>query len=299
MRAFFTDRFAIPVPPGHRFPVGKYRRLRERLLDEHVLHAAALFEPEPVCADELSRAHADDYVSRMLAGYMTDREMRRIGFPWSEALVERSCRSCGGTLAAARAALTDGIAVNLAGGTHHACYDHGEGFCVFNDTVVAARALQASGEARRILVVDLDVHQGNGTAEIAAGDETIYTFSMHGEGNYPVRKSVSDLDIALADATGDEDYLDALRMAWEKLAEFRADLVIYIAGADPYASDRLGRLALTKEGLRQRDEIVVAACRAAHIPLAVTLGGGYAQVLEDIVDIHLSTVHTAKRMGMA
>jgi acetoin utilization deacetylase AcuC-like enzyme len=221
--------------------------------------------------------------------------LRRIGFPWSPAMVERSRRSSGGTLMALRSALAgDGIAVNLAGGTHHAGYARGGGYCVFNDAVVAARHVQAHGLAERVLVVDLDVHQGNGTAELCADDAAIFTFSMHAGRNYPAVKPASDLDVSLDDGTGDQAYLDALaRHLPQALARARADAVVYLAGADPYAGDRLGYLALSKAGLAERDRQVLAACRRQGLPVAVCMAGGYAPDVEDIVDIHEATVRIA------
>jgi len=219
----------------------------------------------------------------------------RFGFPGSGAVIERSRRSSGGTMAALAAALAgDGVAVNLAGGTHHAGYDRGGGYCVFNDSVIAARYVQAHGLARRVLVVDLDVHQGNGTADLARGDESIFAFSMHAARNYPAIKPASDLDVPLPDGTDDAGYLDALAAALPlAIARSRPEAVIYLAGADPYAGDRLGHLALTKAGLAERDRQVLAACRRAGIPVAVTMGGGYAPDVEDIVDIHAGTVRLA------
>jgi acetoin utilization deacetylase AcuC-like enzyme len=217
--------------------------------------------------------------------------VRRIGFPWSRAIVERSLRSTGAAVDAGAAALADGVAASLAGGTHHAGRDFGEGYCVFNDTAVAARELQARGSIRRALIVDCDVHQGNGTAEIFHGDESVFTLSLHGERNFPLRKHPSSLDVGLPDGTDDAAYLTALETALAAaLPRARADLVLYIAGADPYAGDRLGRLAVTKAGLADRDRMVFAACRRAGLPVAIVLGGGYAEDLDAVVDIHATTM---------
>jgi acetoin utilization deacetylase AcuC-like enzyme len=231
----------------------------------------------------------------MSDGSADEAMMRRIGFPWSAAMVERSRRSSGGTMMALRTALAgEGIAVNLAGGTHHAGHARGGGYCVFNDAVVAARHVQAHGLARRLLVVDLDVHHGNGTAELCAGDPGIYTFSMHAGRNYPAVKPDSDLDVALPDGTGDDAYLDALaRHLPVAIERARADAVVYLAGADPFAGDRLGYLALSKPGLAERDRQVLAACRREGLPLAVCMAGGYAPDVQDIVDIHEATVRLA------
>lgn len=296
MLAFYSDIFVLPLPEGHRFPMRKYSLLKDAVLAAGVVGPEALRLPPPASDDELCRAHDPAYVQRVMTGSLSDKELRRIGFPWSEALARRSRHTVGGTLAVCRAALTDGVAVNLAGGTHHAHRDFGQGFCVFNDAVVAARAMQAEGLARHVLIVDLDVHQGNGTAAMTAADPTVFTFSMHGAKNFPFHKEHSDLDIPLDDGTGDEAYLDALRWGLSRLPWTEADLVIYLAGADPYGGDTLGRLALTKEGLARRDEMVFATCRAAGVPVAVAMAGGYARPIEDTVEIHLQTVRLAREM---
>lgn len=294
MLLFYTDVFVLPLPEGHTFPMVKYRMLRERVV------ACGLVRPENLCVppaaddEQLARAHDRDYLQRMCRGQVTDAEMRRIGFPWSEAMVERSRRSSGATIEACRAALRDGLAVNLAGGTHHAFRDHGEGYCLFNDSVVAARCLQAEGRVRRVVVLDCDVHQGNGTAAICRFDPTIYTFSIHGAKNYPLRKERSDLDIELPDRTGDQAYLDALERGLKRaLEEARADLAIYLAGADPYEDDRLGRLAVSKAGLMERDRLVFEHCQRAGLPMAITMAGGYARRVEDTVEIQWNTVRRA------
>jgi acetoin utilization deacetylase AcuC-like enzyme len=233
-----------------------------------------------------------------MAGTLSREEVRRIGFPWSRELVERSLRSTGAAVDAAAAALEDGIAASLAGGTHHAGSNWGEGYCVFNDTAVAAREMQARGVVRRVLILDCDVHQGNGTAEIFAGDPTVFTMSIHGARNFPLRKFPSSLDVDLEDNAGDEEYLRALAPAIERsFAGPRADLVLYIAGADPYEGDRLGRLRLTKAGLLERDRMVLAAAEAAGVPLAIVCGGGYCRDVESIVDIHAATMLLAARAG--
>jgi len=295
MRLFPSDRYPLPLPEGHRFPAAKYRMLRHRL----EAHAAAgvpleFIEPHAATDDELLRVHDRGYVGRVFAGTLSAAEVRRIGFPWSRALVERSLRSTGAAVDAAAAALADGVAASLAGGTHHAGRDWGEGYCVFNDTAVAARELQARGAIRRALVIDCDVHQGNGTAEIFQGDESVFTLSLHGERNFPLRKHPSSLDVGLPDGTDDAAYLLALETALAAaLPRARADVVLYIAGADPYEGDRLGRLALTKGGLAERDRMVFAACRRAGLPVAIVLGGGYAEDLDAVVDIHAATMLAA------
>ncbi|MFC5302728.1 histone deacetylase [Azospira restricta] len=296
MRLFYTGAFVLPLPAGHRFPMAKYSLLRERLLADG-FDASAFHTPEAASDAELCRAHDPDYVRRVAAGELSAAEMKRIGFPWSPQMVERSRRSAGATLAACRAALDDGCAANLAGGTHHAQADRGEGFCVFNDAAVAARAMQAEGRVRRVAVIDCDVHQGNGTAAILAGDDSVFTFSIHGARNFPFDKEQSDLDIELADGTADADYLAALDAGLAAtFARSRPELVIYLAGADPYAGDRLGRLALSFAGLAERDERVLAACRDRGTPVALAMAGGYAEPIADTVSIHATTIRTARRI---
>jgi acetoin utilization deacetylase AcuC-like enzyme len=288
---YYTDHFVLPLPAGHRFPMRKYAALRERVA---TIAGDRLRVPAPATDEELMRAHDADYVHAACAGELDERAQRRIGFPWSKAMIERSRRSAGATLAACRSALAHGIGINLAGGTHHAHRGHGEGFCVFNDAAVAARAMQAEGRARRVLIVDLDVHQGDGTAAIFAGDDTVFTFSMHGRNNFPFRKHGSRLDVELDDGTGDAAYLATLAVALpHAIASARADLAIFLAGADPFAGDRLGRLALTKPGLAARDRRVLDLLAAAGIPVAIAMAGGYADNIDDVVDIHFATVTTA------
>jgi len=292
MRLFPSDRYPLPLPEGHRFPVAKYAALRRRL-EAHAAAGVALefIEPHAATDDELLRVHDRAYVGRVLSGTLSAAEIRRIGFPWSDALVQRSLRSTGAAVDAAAAALADGVAASLAGGTHHAGSDWGEGYCLFNDTAVAAREMQARGLVRRVVILDCDVHQGNGTAEIFSGDQSVFTMSIHGERNFPLRKHPGSLDVPLADGTGDEEYLAALAPAVaESFARGRPDLVFLIAGADPFAGDRLGRLALTKEGLLERDRLVLAAARRAGVPLAIVCGGGYCDEIESIVDIHAATM---------
>ncbi len=292
MRLFPSDRYPLPLPEGHRFPAAKYSLLRRRL-EAHAAAGAAFefVEPHAATDEELLRVHDRGYVGRVFSGTLTRDEQRRIGFPWSEPLVERSLRSTGAAIDAAAAAVDDGIAASLAGGTHHAGTSWGEGFCVFNDTAVAAREMQARGAARRVLILDCDVHQGNGTAEIFAADPTVFTMSIHGARNFPLRKYPSSLDVPLDDGTDDETYLAALAPAVaESFDRGRPDLVFYIAGADPYEHDRLGRLRLTKQGLFDRDRLVLDAARAAGVPLAIVLGGGYSADLDAIVDIHAATM---------
>lgn len=293
MKAFFCDRYELPTAPGSRFPVTKYARLRERVATIPGL-AIELVESPPVSEAELELAHTPAYIRRVLAGEMSGEEQRLLGFPWTRELVERARRSAGGTLAACKAAMDAGVAVNLAGGTHHARADGGAGYCLFNDVAIAARALSRSAAVERVLIVDADVHQGDGTAQILATDEHLYTYSIHGERNFPRRKAASNLDIALPDGTGDAVYLrnfrDGLRRA---LLAARPDFIIYLAGADPFADDRLGRLKVSKAALRERDELLFDQVRLRDLPAAVVMAGGYAANVEDIVDIHAATVIAA------
>ena len=296
MRIYYSDIFVLPLPDDHRFPMGKYSLLRERVVGAELVLQDNLLVPPPASREEIERVHDADYVQRVFAGELTAREQRVIGFPWSPALVVRSRQSAGATLAACRSALTDGVSVNLAGGTHHAYPDHGQGFCVFNDAAIAARAIQAEGLAQRIVVIDCDVHQGNGTAAIFADDPSVFTFSIHGANNFPFHKEASDLDVALPDGTGDHDYLAALQVSLARLDLAAFDLAIYLAGADPFVGDTLGRLGLSKQGLAERDCMVLEACRDASLPVAVVMAGGYARQVEDIADIHFTTARIASEM---
>ena len=249
--------------------------------------------PEAATDEQLLRVHSRDYLEAVCTGRLERDAVRRIGFPWSPELVERSRRSVGGTVAAARAALEEGVSANLAGGTHHAYPDHGEGFCVFNDVAVAARDVLARGEARRVAILDLDVHQGNGTAAVFGGDDRVLTLSVHGQGNYPFRKEDGDLDIGLPDGAGDDAYLDASHRALRIAIQWTPDLILFIAGADPWEGDALGRLTVTREGLAHRDELVLGAAAGAGIPLAVVMAGGYAPDPRDIARIHTNTIERA------
>jgi acetoin utilization deacetylase AcuC-like enzyme len=294
MKAFFSDRVALPLPEGHRFPAGKYSGLRQRVIDSGLFAIEDLIPAEPASDEQLLRVHTPDYVRRVTQGELTDKELRRIGFPWSPEMVERSRRSVGATIAACRFALEDGIAANLAGGTHHAYPDHGEGYCVFNDVAVGVRTMQAEGRARRMVILDCDVHQGNGTAAIFAGDDSVFTFSVHGQKNFPFHKEQSDLDIALPDGAGDAEFLNAVeRGARYAIDHADAELAIYLAGADPFAGDMLGRMAVSKAGLAERDRLVFSLCQSAGLPVAITMAGGYAKNVEDIVDIHFETLRIA------
>ena len=299
MRVFPCDRYRLPLPEGHSFPIDKYALLRRRL-EEHAAAGAAIefVEPHAATDDELARVHDRGYLGRVMAGRLSPDEVRRIGFPWSRELVERSLRSTGAAVDAAAAALEDGIGASLAGGTHHAGSDWGEGYCVFNDTAVAAREMQARGAVRRVLILDCDVHQGNGTAEIFSRDPSVFTMSIHGAKNFPLRKQASSLDVPLEDGCGDEEYLAALAPALEESFDRATpDLVLYIAGADPYEGDRLGRLRLSKQGLLERDRRVLGIARGEAVPVAIVLGGGYCREIESIVDIHAATILLAASRG--
>ena len=292
MQAFHSDRYLLPLPPGHRFPRSKYRLLRER-----VAGFADLVANEAAAASDaqLTLVHDADYVRAVVNGTLTAAEQRAIGFPWSEEMVERSRRSVGATIAAARAALAEGVAANLAGGTHHAAAGRGSGYCVFNDVAVAARVLQA--EAGRRVVVDLDVHQGDGTAAIFAGDASVFTISLHGAKNFPFRKVASDLDVALPDGCGDAEYLRALDQALDVLDQANGErsfgLAFYLAGADPHEGDRLGRLKLSAGGLLERDRRVLARLGALRIPVALAMAGGYGHDLDVTVAIQAATIAAA------
>ena len=294
MQAFHSDRHLLPLPPGHRFPRSKYRLLRERVAS---LADLETHEAQPIGDADLVRVHDPSYVAAVTSGTLAAAEQRAIGFPWSEEMVERSRRSVGATLAAARAALAEGVAANLAGGTHHAFASRGSGYCVFNDVAVASRVLQAEDPRLRIVVVDLDVHQGDGTAAIFAGDPSVFTISLHGDKNFPFRKAASDLDVALPDGCGDAEYLDALERALAVLGaehnERSFGLAFYLAGADPHEGDRLGRLKLSAGGLLARDRRVLASLGALDIPVALAMAGGYGHDLDVTVAIQAATIEAA------
>jgi acetoin utilization deacetylase AcuC-like enzyme len=300
VKIFYSDTFVLPLPPGHRFPMEKYARLRQRVLDAGVVPPCELLLPHAASDAELLAVHDAAYLRRVIEGKLAPAEIRRIGFPWSAAMVERSRRSVGATIEAGVAALHDGFAVNLAGGTHHAFADAGEGFCVFNDVAVAARALLDRGFVRQVAIVDGDVHQGNGTAAIFAGRPEVFTASVHGARNFPFRKERSDLDIELPDGAGDESFLSAFDRACAGALDVAPDIIFYVAGADPFAGDRLGRLAVTKGGLSLRDARLFDAAAEHGVPVAITMGGGYAANVADTVEIHLQTVlAAAARSGVS
>jgi acetoin utilization deacetylase AcuC-like enzyme len=297
MRVFHSNQFVLPLPPGHRFPMGKYRLLRDRLAAELPQVELA---PAPRATDgELALVHTPLYIQGISDGSVDARVMREIGFPWSEAMAERARRSVGATISACRTALADGVAANIAGGTHHSYADKGGGFCVFNDAAVAARLMQAE-HARtqrtplRVAIVDLDVHQGNGTAHIFRGDPTVFTLSLHGARNFPFRKEPGDLDVELPDGCGDDEYLQALERALDDLdRRFEPQLAIYLAGADPHERDRLGRLKLSFDGLEARDRRVFDWAWQRRLPLAFAMAGGYGERIEDTVSVQVNTFRVA------
>ncbi len=298
MRAFYSDHFVLPLPEGHRFPMAKYARLRERVVADGSVPPERLFEAPAASWDDIRLVHTPDYVEAVATGTLPSEAQRRIGFPWSPGMVERSRRSVGATIAAARAAREDGIAVNLAGGTHHAFADRGEGYCVFNDVAVGARVLQRDHAVHRIAVIDCDVHQGNGTAAIFKHDRSVFTFSMHGAQNFPFRKEVSDLDVNLEDGTTDAAYLELLARGLDEVwRRHEPEFVFYLAGADPYEGDRLGRLKLTVGGLRARDALVLGRCRGLNLPAAISMSGGYAPDIDAIVTIHANTIALASELA--
>jgi acetoin utilization deacetylase AcuC-like enzyme len=296
MQAFYSDHFVLPLPQGHRFPMAKYRMLRDALSAQ--LPGVRLVEAPSASDGELAYAHTPAYITAISDGSVPTSVMREIGFPWSEAMAQRARRSVGATVAAARVAMAEGFAANLAGGTHHAYADKGGGFCVYNDIAVTARVMQAewgrspagSRAPLQVAVVDLDVHQGNGTAHIFRADPSVFTLSIHGEKNFPFRKEDSTLDIALPDGCTDGPYLEALEQALLTLeSQFSPGLVIYLAGADPFEGDRLGRLKLTTDGLLTRDRRVFDWCFARRIPVVFVMGGGYGVQIEDTVGVQLNT----------
>lgn len=284
----------LPLPPGHRFPAVKYRLLRERAVRDGLFRATGLRSSPSATLAELTRAHDPGYVHAVMSGGLCEEAIRRIGIPWSEVLVARSLATVGGSLAAARDALQHGIAGQLAGGTHHAHRDFGSGFCVFNDLAVAALTLLDEGAVRRVTILDCDVHQGDGTAAILAGVATVQTISLHGAKNFPFRKVASDVDIALADETGDVAYIEELETALDKVAQFSPDLLLYLSGADALAADRLGRLSLSAAGLRARDEAVFRFAHARGLPVSIAIGGGYAEPISITVDAYLETFRAAR-----
>ena len=292
MKAFYTDHFVLPLPAGHRFPMEKYSRLRDLV---NTIADVELLEAPAASDTQILYAHDPNYLINIIEGKLSPQEQREIGFPWSEKMVERSRRSAGATVSAAKTALEEGVAVNLAGGTHHSYRNTGSGFCVFNDSAIAARAIQREVNAKlKIAIIDLDVHQGNGTASILRDDSSIFTLSIHGENNFPFKKEQSDLDCGLVDGCSDETYLSSLQHCLDQLdSRFKADCLIYLAGADPHEGDRLGRLKVSKNGMRLRDEMVFQYALSKKLPVAMSMAGGYGKEIESTVDIHFQTIKTA------
>ncbi len=289
MMAFYSDVYVLPLPEGHKFPITKYRLVRDGLMENGILKPNELYLSEPVSPEVVKLAHAPHYVDAVLHGTVDRMIMRRIGFPWSPELVIRSFTIVGGAIASAEEALESGFAGNLAGGTHHALYDAGEGFCVFNDLAVVVQYLFSQGLVRRVAVIDLDVHQGNGTAAILGGRDDVYLFSMHGAKNYPFRKVPSTVDIDLADNTSDDEYLAILETELPKIFAWKPDIVLFQAGVDPLREDTLGRLALSMDGLAGRDQMVFRTCKQHGIPVSVAMGGGYAKPVQLTVQAHIQT----------
>ena len=308
VKAFHSDQFVLPLPPGHPFPMGKYRLLREAA--ETSLPDVRVTEATPATDGELALAHEPDWIHAVVSGSTTPAQQREIGFPWSERMVERARRSVGASIGAARTALIggEGVAANLAGGTHHAYAHKGSGYCVFNDVAVAARLMQAEWHRHhkqllRVLVIDLDVHQGNGTAAIFRDDPTVFTLSLHGAKNFPFRKEASDLDVELPDGCADAQYLDALDLAlaqtWQRHQDAEPGLAFYLAGADPHEDDRLGRLKISSEGLAERDRRVLAALRERRVPVALSMAGGYGRDLVTTVAVQRQTLALALQSWQA
>jgi acetoin utilization deacetylase AcuC-like enzyme len=287
MRCSYHTGYQVVLPAGHPFPISKFPLLRDLLVAEGCVSIGDIIEPEPLDRDTLELVHTPNYLNKLESSGLSAAEQRRLGLPWSEALWLRSRLASGGTLLAARAALEDGLSGNLAGGTHHAFADRGEGFCVLNDVAIAVAKLRVEGAIERAAVIDLDVHQGNGTAAIFESTDEVFTFSMHGERNYPVDKMRSDLDVALTDGVGDVEYLDSLqRNLPSVLARSEPDIAFYLAGVDVAAGDRYGRLALSEEGVRARDATVIEAVRRRGVPLVIVLGGGYAPTRARTAELH-------------
>ena len=294
MKCVYHPSFQVVLPPGHPFPMSKYSLLKDLLLAEGTITGGDILQPEPLDESTLELVHTREYLAKLASSRLSAAEQRRLGLPWSEALWQRSRLASAGTLMAARAALDSGLAANLAGGTHHAFADHGEGFCVLNDVAIAIRKLQAEHSIERAAVIDLDVHQGNGTAAIFEADDGVFTFSMHGERNYPLAKMRSTLDVPLKDGVGDAEYLDALRRHLPTvLYTAKADIVFFLAGVDVAAGDRYGKLALTEEGIRRRDQAVIEAAHARDMPLCIVLAGGYAPTRARTAELHAHVIREA------
>lgn len=295
-RIYYSPYYYADIGEGHVFPIRKFELVRERLLAEGTLATDEIVQPESVSVGDLLLVHTEDYIMRLQSGDLTAKEVRKLGLPWSKSLVRRSFHAISGTINAARDCIETRVASNLAGGTHHAYPDRGEGFCVLNDVAVAIRVLQREGLAKRFLIIDCDVHQGDGTAFIFQNSPEVFTFSMHGAKNYPLFKQISSLDIELPDNTGDTEFLETLDHALQRVILHDPDVIFYLAGADPYVNDKLGRLGLTIDGLRKRDEMVLEYAEALSIPIVTTMSGGYAADIEDTVEIHCNTIRAVKKV---
>jgi acetoin utilization deacetylase AcuC-like enzyme len=293
---FYSPYYYAEIGEGHVFPIRKFELVRDCLLNEGTLSEAEIIEPKPAKIEDLLLVHTEDYINRLVNGELTAKEIRKLGLPWSQSLVRRSFHAISGTINASRKALEDGISSNLAGGTHHAYPNRGEGFCVLNDVAVAIRVLQREKLAERFLIVDCDVHQGNGTAFIFQNSPEVFTFSMHGAKNYPLFKEKSSLDIELADGTGDKEFLETLEQALPRIFTHNPDIIFYLGGADPFEKDKLGRLNLSIEGLKRRDEMVLQFAREHHTPIVTTMSGGYALDINDTVEIHANTIRAIKKV---
>jgi acetoin utilization deacetylase AcuC-like enzyme len=294
MQVFYTPRYYANIGDGHIFPIRKFELVRDKLLAEGTLRPDELIEPEPAGLEDVLLVHTEDYVSRLCNGSLTAKELRRLGLPWSESLVRRSFYAVGGTLAATQVSLAEGYSSNLAGGTHHSFPDRGEGFCVLNDVAIAIRAMRARKLIQRAAIVDCDVHQGNGTATIFSGDNETFTFSIHGANNYPLFKAQSSLDVELPDGTSDGEYLETLAHHLPAAFAHDPEIVFYLAGADPYAGDKLGRLGVSLDGLRARDRFVLRECYKREVPVVTVMSGGYGKDINDTIEIHCNTIRTVK-----
>src|ERR1041384_276757 len=296
MQVFYTPRYYADIGPGHVFPIRKFELVRDKLLAEGTIEPSEIVEPSPAPLEDVLLVHTTDYISRLCSGNLTTKEIRRLGLPWSESLVQRSFYAVGGTLAATHASLAEGYSSNLAGGTHHSFSERGEGFCVLNDVAIAIRSMRARNLIQRAAIVDCDVHQGNGTATIFAGDTDTFTFSIHEANNYPLFKAQSTLDVELADGTSDAEYLETLAKHLPTVFAADPEIVFYLAGADPYKGDKLGRLALSIDGLRERDAYVLRECYKREVPIVTVMSGGYGKDIHDKIEIHCNTIRMVKEV---
>ena len=295
-KVFYSPYYYADIGENHVFPIRKFELVKDVLLGEKTLTSGEIVEPEPASIEDVSLVHTADYINRLSAGNLTRQEIRKLGLPWSKSLVRRSFLATSGTINAAKSALQTGVSSNLAGGTHHAFPDRGEGFCVLNDVAVAIRVLQREKLAEKFLIVDLDVHQGNGTAFIFKDDASVYTFSMHGAKNYPLFKETSNLDLELADGTGDDEFLETLSEALPRVIMHQPDIIFYLGGADPFEKDKLGRLKLSFAGLRRRDETVLEFAKSKNVPVVTVMSGGYAAEIRDTFEIHCNTIRAVKKV---